>query len=434
AARTQASLDLANGPVHRVLHVVLGPGRPERLLFVAHHLAIDGVSWRILADDFWAAYAGHPLPPRTTSFKRWSDALRALARSPDIEAEKAFWLDDARRAVPAILVDHDRGPNDEASARSVVVSLEAAETEALLREVPEAYRTQINDVLLTALGLAFGAPVLVDLEGHGREDVVPGADVTRTLGWLTALFPVLVYAPAGDLGGALKSVKEQLRAVPRRGVGYGLLRYLRDDDIAAALRALPQADVSFNYLGQLDQAVPDDSPFRRARQESAGPAHSPRARRPHLLDVLASVQGGRLGVRFAYSEARHERATVERLAARFLASLRAIVAHCASPGAGGYTPSDFPKTKLDQPTVDRLATRAGGRGSIEDVYPLSPMQEGILFHALYDAGAAGKPSPYFVQHASTIDGPLDPRAFARAWQEVVDRHAALRTAILWEGL
>jgi non-ribosomal peptide synthase protein (TIGR01720 family) len=214
--------------------------------------------------------------------------------------------------------------------------------------VPDTYRTQINDVLLTAFALVLGAwtgsqTVLIDLEGHGREELLfDDVDLTRTVGWFTVLYPVVLELPAAaGLGEALIRVKEQLREVPHGGIGYGLLRYLRgDDEISAALAALPQGEVSFNYLGQLDQALPEKAPVRGAR-ESAGPGRSARARRHHLLDVLASVVGGRLSARFVYAETRHRRETVEALAERFIESLRALIAHCLEPDAGEATPANL---------------------------------------------------------------------------------------------
>ncbi len=363
AADAQASLDLESGPVVRV---VLFDPPPSRLLLVVHHIAVDGVSWRVLLDDLWTAYAqrlrGDPiaLPAKTTSFKQWGERLAAYARSEVVEAELPLWRSPAHERAARLPVDRPgAGDDTEHSARSVVVSLSPDETEQLLRQVPEAYQTQINDVLLTALARAFEAwtgsrACVVDLEGHGREEIFDDLDVTRTVGWFTAIYPLALELPAGGgEGAAIKAVKEQIRAVPNRGIGYGLLRYLREEK---ALAALPQAEVSFNYLGQLDQALPGagDAPFRWAREPS-GPAHSPRAKRRYLLDVTASVGGGKLAVQWTYGEARHERATVERVAEGFMAALRGLIAHCLSPDAGGYTPSDFQEQGLSQSVVDMLA-------------------------------------------------------------------------------
>jgi len=367
ASETQQSLDLADGPVIRAVFFDLGASSPGRLLVVIHHLAIDGVSWRILMDDLWTAYQtrlrGAPiaLPPRTTSIKRWATLLGEHAREAVIAEESAYWLADARRRARRLPVDHPEAQNLESSAKVITVALSTEHTESLLRDVPAAYGTQINDVLLAAFALSLRAftgsdAVLFDLEGHGREEIFPGVDLTRTVGWFTTMFPVVLdLGIDADPGRIIKSVKEQLRLIPGRGLGYGLLRYLRGDEaLRRALEALPQAEVLFNYLGQMGQAVPEASPLRAAR-ESAGAQHSPRARRTHLLEVNASIAGGKLQVQLTYGDAVHERSSVTALAERFMESLRGLIAHCLSPEAGGYTASDFQAGNLSQDIVDKLA-------------------------------------------------------------------------------
>jgi amino acid adenylation domain-containing protein/non-ribosomal peptide synthase protein (TIGR01720 family) len=367
AAEAQASLDLANGPVIRVVLFDSGPSGPSRILIVIHHLAVDGVSWRILLEDLWTAYGQRKkgeavaLPPKTTSFKHWAEKLAEHARSPELYSEKRYWLADVREHPGTRAADQPDGDNTEASVKVLTLSLDEKETEQLLRQVPEAYQTQINDILLTAWAQAFGDfassdVTLVDLEGHGREEIFEDADITRTVGWFTTVYPVVLELGAdAKPGAAIKSIKEQLRAIPGRGLGHGLLRYLRAGDTAASLAALPQAEVSFNYLGQLDQALPESSPFKWAR-ESSGPTHSPRAIRRYPLDLNASVSGGKLAVRFIYSEGRYDRETIASLGARYMEALRALIAHCLSPEAGGYTPSDFQEENLSQDVIDMLAS------------------------------------------------------------------------------
>ncbi|WP_410668109.1 non-ribosomal peptide synthase/polyketide synthase [Amycolatopsis sp. cmx-4-68] len=403
-----------NGPVGAETPLVRLDVSERDVKLAVHHLVVDGVSWRVLVEDFERGYdqarRGEPidLGPRTTSFQEWATRLAGHAGAGGFDDELAHW-----RGLPAhtgLPVDGE-GDATNASMRSVTVRLPAAETEALLREVPAVYRTQVNDVLLTALGRVLrdwtGRTPVVDLEGHGREELFDDVDLSRTVGWFTTVFPVALDVP-DDWGTALKSVKEQLRAIPRRGLGYGALRHLT----GTAPAIDPQ--VSFNYLGQ----------FGSGRIESD---ESPRSARAHLLDVVGRVEGGELELTWYYAEGVHRESTVDELATAMLTALRGIVAHCAEPGAGGRTPSDFPLVALDQAQVDELA---GDGRDVEDVYPLTPMQAGMVFHAL----SQREERVYFQQVAFVLEGAEDPLALARAWQRVVDRTPVLRTRIVWEGV
>jgi amino acid adenylation domain-containing protein/non-ribosomal peptide synthase protein (TIGR01720 family) len=368
AEQVQASLNLSEGPLLRAVWFDLGLPQPSRLLIVIHHLAIDGVSWRILLEDLMTVYEqlsrGQTieLAPKTTSFKRWAERLSEYARSDALKDEVSYWLAEARNRGGQLPVDYSKGQsaNTVASSRAVSVMLSEDETRALLQEAPEAYHTQINDVLLTALAQVFAEWtgqrwLLVDLEGHGREGLFDGVDVTRTVGWFTSLYPVrLDLESATDVGSALKTVKEQMRRIPRRGVGYGVLRYLSGDrEVVEQLRAQPPAEVSFNYFGQFDQVLPENAPLGPA-PESSGPVRSRRGQQQYVLEISGSVVGGRMQVVWVYSDQVHRRETIERLAQAYQEALRAIIAHCQSPDAGGYTPSDFPKMKFSQEELDDL--------------------------------------------------------------------------------
>jgi non-ribosomal peptide synthase protein (TIGR01720 family) len=231
--------------------------------------------------------------------------------------------------------------------------------------VPPVYHTQINDALLTALVQSVARwtgerALLVDLEGHGREELFAEVDLSRTVGWFTTLFPVRLELKAEGPGEALKAVKEQLRDIPKGGIGYGVLRYGHPNpEVRTALHALPQAEVSFNYLGQLDLMLSDASLLGPA-PESSGPPHSPRGRRPHLLEVSGFVVEGQLHLEWTYSTHIHRRATVERLARGCLEALEALIAHCQSPEAGGFTASDFPDAELSQGELEELIARFTG--------------------------------------------------------------------------
>ncbi len=375
AAELQSSFDLANGPLFRAVLFDLGPGRASRLLLLAHHLVVDAVSWRVLLGDLETAYGqlrrGEDvvLAPKTASFRRWARRLSDRARSTEVRRELPHWETAARGCGPRLPLDHADGINTESSAAEVRSALDAATTRTLLHEVADAYGTHINDVLLTALVEALapwtGERVLcLDLEGHGRE-AEEGFDLSRTVGWFTAVFPVrLDLRGTGRLGGALKSVKEQLRAIPGRGIGYGLLRYLASDpQVAAGLAPTTPSQILFNYLGQLDAAL-DGRGVALAR-ESAGPPRGPQGARSHVLEVNAHVLGGRLEVVWSFSESLHARETVERLAEAFLRELTALVEHCLTVdtnGTGSFTPSDFPDAEVDQKSLDKLLTRLSRTG------------------------------------------------------------------------
>ena len=439
ASEAQSRLHLSEGPIIRAIYFDLGIRRSHRLLIVIHHLAVDGVSWRILLDDMQRTYEqlqrGEEvkLQSKTLSFKRWSELLNAHAQSATVLQEFQYWTTERRRDVAKLPVDHE-GDNSAASVRSLTVALTAEETRLLLQDVPRAYRTQINDVLLAALAQALSEwtrdeRVLVDVEGHGREEIVEDCDVSRTVGWFTTIFPVLLeVSNSSGLGERLKSVKEQLRRVPNRGIGYGLLRYLRNDKtVSSQLEKLPQAQVSFNYLGQLDQIFRDDTSSLALTNDPAGKSRGALGTRKYLIDIDGGVRDGRLQMEWIYSEELHAQKTIEVVADNFIRKLRRLIEHCVLREVREYTPSDFPLVNLNERQLTQLQRT---NGQIEDLYPLSPMQEGMLFHSLYgsDSGI------YTTQLVCELNGHLNEDAFEMAWQAAVDAHAVLRTGFEWKGV
>ncbi|ANZ40481.1 hypothetical protein BBK82_35180 [Lentzea guizhouensis] len=435
ALAAQSSLDLEAGPLIRA--VLFRLGDRFRLFLTVHHLVVDGVSWRVLLDDIDTAYhqvvRGEPvaLEPVTTAFATWARRLADRVAAGELDADLDHWTGFAASAPAELPVDHEDGDPAE-DVRSVTVRLSPADTDALLHQVPGVYRTQVNDVLLSALGRALAEwtgrdRVLVGLEGHGREDVPDDLDVSRTVGWFTSQFPLALHVPAGEWGGVLKSVKEQVRALPRRGQSYAALQYLAaPGSPAAALRDDPHPLISFNYHGQWDVAADDDG-LVRARCAPLGRDTAPGNTRAYLIDVVGLVENGRLELTWLYSGRVHDEPTVWAVADAMMRGLAEIVAHCAEPDAGGRTPSDFPLAHLGQAAVDRLV---GTGADVEDVYPLTPLQEGMLFHGLADPSSTA----YFDQVRLRLTGVADERALAAAWQRVVDRTPVLRGALVWEGV
>jgi non-ribosomal peptide synthase protein (TIGR01720 family) len=344
--------------------------KASRLLIIIHHLAVDGVSWRILMEDIQTAYqqisGGRQvgLPSKTTSFKRWAERLNEYAQQQESALELPYWLNMPTLS-PTLPVDFERGSNTVGSVQSVVSVLHEEETLVLLHEVPAVFRTQINDALLTALLLTLqewtaNKWVLLDLEGHGREDLFPEVDVSRTVGWFTSIYPVwLEYEKNVSAAETLKSVKEQLRAIPNRGIGYGVLRYLNSDpQVKAALSSLTQAEISFNYMGQIgDKQHHGDESMQV--NESSGPWYSLRGERKYKLEINCAIERNRLSVVWAFSENLHQRKTIELLAKHYLDALRSIVAHCQTPTSMEYTPSDFSESGLNQGELDRLMSTLG---------------------------------------------------------------------------
>jgi len=396
AARVQTSLDLMSGPVFRAV-LFEHSGTPARLLLCAHHLAVDGVSWRILLEDLATAYQSQRsgesavLPPKTTSFKCWAERLLEYAQSKQLHAEVERWLDARLLAASHPPMD----PGLEGEAQSVVASLSPAETQALLQSISAAHGARIDgvridDVLLAALGKALETlkpgQWLVDVEGHGREELFDDVDLSRTVGWFTTIYPLLLEPGADPL-----MVRDARRNLRHGGIDYGVLRHLGGHSELRAIRP----EVCFNYLGQFDQALSTGGPFKRAGQ-ALGAFRSPRARRSHALEVNALVSDGCFSVTFTHVEALHSRAVVEQLATTFLEALRELA-----------------RTPL--PNLD---------ATVEDIYPLTPMQEGMLFHTLLESGSA------YVEQMSWKVTRLDVYAFRQAWDALIARHAILRSAIV----
>ncbi|MBK5007741.1 non-ribosomal peptide synthetase [Pseudomonas sp. S32] len=429
----QRSLHLERGPLLRALLVSDGQGA-QRLLLAIHHLVVDGVSWRVLLEDLQALYRNQPLPAKTHTQGDWAARLANYAGSDSLRDELGWWqgqLGGVRRELPC---DHPQGGNLHRHAHTLAIGLDVEQTRQLLQQAPAAYHTQVNDLLLTALARALcgwsgDQEVLVQLEGHGRDGLFEDMDLTRSVGWFTNAYPLsLRPLPGNDdaaRAGSIKRIKEQLRQVPHKGLGYGVLRYLGDEAGREQMAALPQARITFNYLGQFDQQF-DGAALFEPLQAPAGQAHDPEAPLPNWLSVDGQVYGGALQLRWTFSAERYDPATIACLAEAYRQELLALVAHCLVDGNGSFTPSDFPLAHLTQEQIDALPVPAA---QIEDVYPLTPMQEGMLLHTLLEPGTG----LYYMQDRYRINSGLDPQRFAQAWQAVVARHEALRASFSWNS-
>ncbi|UGT62992.1 non-ribosomal peptide synthetase [Nocardia asteroides] len=421
-----AALDAAADrldPEHGVVVRVVVVERDEPLAWlVLHHLVTDGVSWRILFPDLATAALGGTLAPVGTSFRRWAHGQREHAATR--AAELPVWQRIAATDDPPI----GSAPFDPAldvvgtmAQEHTVIAPELAD--ATLGATAERFHCGPDDVLLAALALAITRwrdrrTAVFTLEGHGRaESVLPGADIARTVGWFTTVHPAAVDLTGIDLadpGAALKAVKEQLRAVPDKGIGYGMLRYL-NPETAPALTGHPEPQISLNYLGRAE--TDGSGPWLPRRFAATQDDRAPLAA---ALDINAVRTAAGLEVTWAYAARLLTAAEVTELAAHWESALRAL----AAAETGGRTPSDFPLLALEQPQIESWEREYP---ALTDAWPLSPLQYGLLFHAVYDTDTA---DGYTVQSLLTLAGTVDAARLRAAAQAVIDRHENLRVAFV----
>ena len=457
AHAAEMRLSPANGTSVQAVWFDNGTELAGRLLLIIHHLAVDAVSWQILIPDLTAAWqsltAGLPpvLAPCGTSFCQWSEWLSVEAKSPKRARELEFWESRLKHS-EATLLEKAFDPQRDtlATGRHLTLTLPANITAPLLNSVPAVFGARINEVLLAALVLAVfqwrkrggrwqGNSLLLNLEGHGREEVFNDVDLSRTVGWFTTLFPVrlelekLNLANVGLTGDvleqAVKAVRQQLRAVPDAGLGYGLLRYL-NPQTAPVLADLPHPEILFNYLGRF--AMSEESDWTASMALGAGA--DPEMSMAHGLELnaisLDRSSGPELKATWSWATAVLSEDGVNDLAREWFHALELLVAHASRQRTQGLAPSDVPLVNLSQWEIDQLEKK---HGKLEDILPLSTVQEGLLFHSVYAAYNAKALDIYNVQLVLTLDGDLNEEVLQSAIRIVLRRHANLRAGFEHEG-
>ncbi|MFE2042289.1 amino acid adenylation domain-containing protein [Streptomyces sp. NPDC059477] len=450
-------LDPASGVV--VQAVWLDAGQADgRLVLAVHHLAVDAVSWPVLLGDLRAACeavaAGREpaLTPPAITFRNWAGKLAAEARAETRTAELPAWTallggdgggdggggggGGGEERIGSRALDPAR--DTAGTVRRATWTLPPAQARDLVNRAPSAFHCGVHEVLLATLagGVAHwrdgrGTAVLLDIEGHGRE-ALDGVDLSRTVGWFTGVKPVRLDPAGVDLtealaggpaaGELLKAVKEQARSLPGDGLGFELLRYL-NPDTAPELARLPVPQIGFNYLGR--SAAPGTSgagPWQPTT--GIGGSVDPATPVKHVVEAGATVRdtpdGPELTLTLSWAGEVLDGDRAEALGRAWLAMLHGLAAHAAQPTAGGHTPSDFTLLDLTRAEVAEIETAVP---ALADVWPLSPLQEGLLFHAAYDEQG---PDVYEGQRWLELTGPLDVARLRAAWQAVVTRHATLR--------
>jgi amino acid adenylation domain-containing protein/non-ribosomal peptide synthase protein (TIGR01720 family) len=427
----QAALNLAQGPVTRAVIVQLATG--DRLFWTAHHLVVDGVSWRILLEDLAATYAAEvadQLPPRllrTVSFGNWTRAVSGAVVNGLLRDEVAYWQELASRPEPKLPRGRARATGTVADLRTVEITLSEDVSQRLLQQAHTPFRTRGNELFIAALRIAYAdwnpwQPLELLLEGHGREAALSDLDISRTVGWFTSVHPAY-FAPAriGPPDAALiRETKEHLRSVPRNGAGFG---WLQATGAALFSPERLRSAISFNFLGAF---------------ESGAGAFALSAERPvavragnqpvdHSIAIMGYVAGGRMYWSVEYDSVRWPEITMQGLLGRFIQVLGEVAACTAATPAVVPSPADFVFHRLKLEAFDRMVERREWQpDTIEDIYPLSPMQKGLFYEAI----KAPSSEAYFEQMSFCLDGTIDLPAIETSWRDLVARHPALRSVFV----
>ena len=441
AQHAQSSLSLHSGDLIRGILFKMPEGQQNRLLLIVHHLVIDGISWRILLEDLESLLVQQSqhsvlrLKPKTSSFAQWTTALSQYANSQSALKDLTYWKTQVNQRVSRLPVDFaaDSSSNTFESTIHLETLLDTDTTQSLLTDVPKVYRTQINDILMTALVTTLGRwtnfqEFEISLEGHGREELFDDLDMSRTIGWFTSLFPVrLSYQKDEELGQTIRRIKDRMRNIPANGLTYGLLRYLNSDaQIRHSLTQQTSSQISFNYLGQFDQATKGQHLLDEANGNT-GSDIGCAGQRQALIDINSRVSSGQFILHLSYSKNVFATKTIEDFAALYLNELRNIVRHCAERQATPFIGDSFPLATLSEKHYTELTSTHAD--NIQDIYPLSPMQEGMAFHSRF----ASSSGAYIIQLSCEMSGQFEPKTFAKAWDQVLARHPSLRVCIFEAG-
>ncbi|MFT5822221.1 MAG: amino acid adenylation domain-containing protein [Crocinitomix sp.] len=424
----QANISLNEGPLVKVAHFKLK--EDDRLALIIHHLVVDGVSWRILLEDLSSLYTAFKaddkatLPLKTDSFQKWAQSLNDYAKSNRINAVRTYWEAACKRRMPSLPQDKYPDelllPMDAAEA----FSLNERSTELLQTRVHNVYKTEINDILLTCLGLAISEVLMVDrvvlkMEGHGREEIIEGIDISRTVGWFTSIYPfVLDVSDTSNPTDSLIGAKEALRKIPNKGIDYGILKYLTEEGLQSKLTP----EIEFNYLGDFGSAVGNDetSIFDYA-SENSGTSVAKENGNDVVLDIVGMLVNGELSLAIRYSSLRYESDTIKKLAKAYEKNLEHLIDELGNSRESHLTPSDLSFKGLKWEELSEI----NAESNVEDIYELSPLQEGIYFLWLSENSS----TLYLEQMSYRVKAKgLDIEQLRQTYDQLVERHSVLRTS------
>ena len=438
ANRIQKSIDLEKGPLVKLGLFKTSAG--DHLLIVIHHLVVDGISWRILLEDFALGYQQTMnnetlrFPAKTDSFKHWANGLKQYAESRLPLSELEYWQRIEKTRIPPLPEDFKISQTEKKikNLLSLRLTLNPEQTRQLLKEVNQAYSTEINDILLAALGLAVKDwagidKVFINLEGHGRQEIMEDMDISRTVGWFTSQYPVfLEMSHHRDLSYTIKHIKETLRQIPNKGIGYGILKYLTPADKKEGFASKQTPGISFNYMGEFGSIGQhhQENMFNVSGMQT-GHQFSPELEQWYTININGMIAQSQLVLDFSYNKYQYKPDTIERLLGGCKTHLINIISHCVKKQRKELTPSDLTYPHL---SIDQLEAITQQLGDIEDIYELTPMQAGMLFHALKNEES----SAYVEQVVFSIEGHIDRDLLKKSFNILVERYDILRTLFYYE--
>ena len=425
ANKFQSQLDLESGLLFRAVYFQTPANTANKLLLIIHHLIVDGVSWRIILQDLAVTVQKGEITPSSASFAQWGTQLNQLVENSNWDKDLTFWKTQ-QISNPDLPLDFPQANNLESSTAQVECNFSTSETESLLYEFPRTRKARIQEVLLTVLLEAVtewtnNSQMVVALESHGRESDITQLDVFNSVGWFTSLFPFKLKKTTEDALENLQSVKQQYREIPNNGFSYGLLA--QKPEFADTLPKIPQG-ILFNYLGQFDDNFPQTAPFLPAT-EDAGISRALQNIRSFQVEITGLIIDGKLQMRFAFSKALHHQATIQKLADTFYNRFVSLLEQSRTR-ENHFTPADFPLAKLNR---EQLSVALAQTSGVEDIYPLAPVQEGMLFHNNYESDGV-----YLQQVIGELSGTLDVSLFKQAWENCINHHPSLRASFILRDL
>ena len=409
----------------------------DQLFISIHHLVVDGVSLRILMEDFIRLYndleKNKPYREikKTNSYKEWSLKLVKYANSTEFLNKSKYWTDNELQEVEPLKnyveVDENLIKNEVYEE----ICIDKENTAKLLKKSNRAYNTEINDVLLTALGMAISDwgridKVLIDLEGHGREDIISNIDITRTVGWFTSIYPVILdIRKKSDIGVLIKQVKETLRRIPNKGIGYGILKYLvNEENMKLESKLKPQ--IGFNYLGQVEESE-ENSEIKISNSKIVSNI-SETFNKQHLVDINGMIINGELRLRFSYNQNMYSRNSILELEERYKENLINIINWCSERESIELTPSDVDNIDLTFEELDYIQNQY--EDNIEKIYNLTSMQEGMLYHSITNKDR----DPYFQEIEFDINGRMDINILEKALNNIIQNNEIFRINFIYDNV